>query len=119
MVTGAGVRVLLGRVGGCGEVEELASLSCSMSVCAWASVCEVAVLAAEVRVEGVAGLEGTESGTYVQHRHRHTHTYRRVRLMSHAHTHIRFESRHSTIQLETFALQMCIYTTPLRTKKLS
>ena len=80
MVTGAGVRVLLGRVGGCGEVEELVSLSCSMSVCVWASVCEVAVLAAEVRVEGVAGLEGTESGTYNTDKNTH-YTQRRARLI--------------------------------------
>ena len=65
-VTGAGVRVLEGREGGERGAGESVSRSPCMPACVWATL----ILGdEEAIVEGVAGLDGTDSGT-CSHTHR-------------------------------------------------
>ena len=59
-VTGAGVRVLEGREGGVGESVSRSSWS---PACVWATLTAVVLGDEEVSIEGVAGLDGTDSGT--------------------------------------------------------
>ena len=62
-VTGAGVRVELGREGGESGVCDSVSRSSCRPAWVWATVSVVVLGADEVVVEGVAGLDGTDRGT--------------------------------------------------------